>query len=111
MLTTFVQSYYWSLLTGPKDERSDRVPGKRYYIKHEKQSDGEYKDKFTEVDVPDIRTSALLIARILIAEIVDLPWLVAFLRYLPVGDGKTWVADALAELAKDPKAFGKSELN
>lgn len=56
-------------------------------------------------------------ARILVAKIEDEQRLIALFRLLPVVQGdsnwrcRTWVASALAEIAKDGKCVGTAELN
>lgn len=56
-------------------------------------------------------------ARILIAKVEDEQRLIALLRRLPVVQGdpnwrcRTWVASALAEIAKDGKCVGTAELD
>jgi hypothetical protein len=99
-------------LIGPKDEKS-KVQGTRYHVKNPPGVGWIYEE--TKVD--DVRFSAQLLARVLIAKIEDRDRLVAILRNIPVIQNdphwrcRSWVANALAELAKDGKAVGTSRLS
>lgn len=72
---------------------------------------------YEEIAVKDVRYTINLLTRVLVAKVEDLPRLVTILRSLPVVQGdpnwrcRTWIANALAVLARDGKALGTSELN
>ncbi|RDW93565.1 uncharacterized protein DSM5745_00887 [Aspergillus mulundensis] len=107
------RKYHWGFLVGPKMEGGGDVPGKRYHVKNNPVKGWEYQ----EVNLPDIRTTTTLLARILIAKIEDEERLVAIIRSIPVVQNdpdwrcRTWLAHALAAMTKDGKAVGTSELD
>ncbi|KAI1118227.1 hypothetical protein F5Y14DRAFT_438655 [Nemania sp. NC0429] len=107
------RKYHWGFLIGPKvEEGEDVVPGARYHVKNSLQE-----WTFEEAALVNIRNTKGLLARIVIAKIEDEQRLVALLRRVPVIQDnpnwrcRTWVADALAEIAKDGKCVGTAELD
>ncbi|KAF2846103.1 hypothetical protein T440DRAFT_542719 [Plenodomus tracheiphilus IPT5] len=70
----------------------------------------------SQIPVKNVRTTNSLLARILIAKIEDEQRLIALLRGLPVVKNdsncrcRTWIANVLAEIAKDGKCVGTAEL-
>lgn len=73
--------------------------------------------KYEEVPLENVQSTNNLLARILIAKIEDEERLVNIFRSIPVTQNdpnwrcRTWVANALAEILRDGKALGTSELN
>lgn len=67
--------------------------------------------------MPDVRSTVNLLARILVAKIEDEQRLITLLRQLPVVQGdpnwrcRTWLANALVEIARDGKCVGTAELD
>ena len=72
---------------------------------------------YEEIPLRNVRTTNNLLARILIAKIEDEDRLINLLRGLPVVQDdpswrcRTWVASALAAIAKDGKCVGTAELD
>ncbi|KAL2022381.1 hypothetical protein VTK56DRAFT_5448 [Thermocarpiscus australiensis] len=105
--------YHWGFLVGPKIEDKPQVPGKRYHVKNSPTGVWVYE----ELDLPDVRLTTNLLARILIAKLTDEERLVQILRTTPVVQNdpsfrcRTWVADALARIKADGKAVGTSQLD
>lgn len=99
-------------MIGPKAESKYIVPGVRYHVKN---SLGTW--AYDEASVRNVRTTNALLARILVAKIEDEQRLIALFRRLPVVQDdpnwrcRTWVASALAEIAKDGKCVGTAELD
>ncbi|PSN60499.1 hypothetical protein BS50DRAFT_593605 [Corynespora cassiicola Philippines] len=97
---------------GPKAESKDTVPGSRYHVKNSPLG-----WTYEEIPLENIRATNSLLARILIVKIEDELRLVTLLRELSVVQGdsnwrcRTWIASALAEIAKDGKCVGTAELN
>ncbi|KAF2264793.1 hypothetical protein CC78DRAFT_553322 [Lojkania enalia] len=100
------RKYHWGFLIGPKAERKDVIPGARYHVKN-----SPFGWTYEEIPLENVRTTNNLLARILIAKIEDEQRLIALFRRLPVVQGdsnwrcRTWVASALAEIAKDGKCI------
>ncbi|KAI5369202.1 hypothetical protein Slin14017_G000810 [Septoria linicola] len=105
--------YHWGLIVGPKNETPSQVPGKRYHVRNTPTQGWKYE----EAELHNVRTTNNLLARILIAKVEDHERLVAILRSIPIVQNdpnwrcRSWIANALAELAKDDKAVGTSQLN
>jgi hypothetical protein len=99
-------------LIGPKAESKDVIPGARYHVKN-----SPFGWTYEEIPLENVRTTNSLLARILIAKIEDEKRLIALFRWLPVVQSdckwrcRTWIASALAEIAKDGKCVGTAELN
>ncbi|RMZ80304.1 hypothetical protein DV738_g2803, partial [Chaetothyriales sp. CBS 135597] len=106
------KEYHWAFLIGPKAEHHEPVAGKRYHVKNSASG-----WTYEEVEVNDVRSTISLLVRIRIAKITDERRLVALLRRLPVVQDdpswrcRTWVANALAEIARDGKCVGTAELD
>ncbi|KAJ2991012.1 hypothetical protein NUW58_g2681 [Xylaria curta] len=106
------RKYHWGFLIGPKAESKDVVPGARYHVKNSPLG-----WEYEEILLENVRTTHALLARILIAKIEDEQRLIALLRRLPVIQGdsnwrcRSWIASALAEIAKDGKCVGTAELD
>lgn len=72
---------------------------------------------YEENSVRDVRLTNNLLARIVIAKVENEQRLLELLRNVPVVNGdpnwrcRTWVAQALTEIAKDEKCVGSSQLN
>ncbi|KAF2001743.1 hypothetical protein P154DRAFT_553474 [Amniculicola lignicola CBS 123094] len=100
------RKYHWGFLIGPKVESKDVIPGARYHVKN-----SPFGWTYEEIPLENVRTTNSLLARILIAKIEDEQHLIALLRRLPVVQGdsnwrcRTWVANTLAEIAKDGKCI------
>lgn len=88
------------------------MPGARYHVKNSPLG-----WTYEETTVANVRSIDSLLARILIAKITDEQRLVALFRRLPVVQGdpdwrcRTWVASALADIAKDGMCVGTAELD
>lgn len=71
---------------------------------------------YEEREISNVRTTNNLLVRILVAKVEDHKRLDTILRSLPVVQDdpewrcRTWIASALAELAKDGKPVGISQL-
>ncbi|KAF2866268.1 hypothetical protein BDV95DRAFT_611731 [Massariosphaeria phaeospora] len=106
------RKYHWGFLIGPKVEAKFVIPGGRYHVKN-----SPFGWTYEEILLKNVRATNSLLARILIAKIEDEQRLIALLRRLPVVQGdsnwrcRTWVASALAEIAKDGKCVGTAELD
>ncbi|KAF2107556.1 hypothetical protein BDV96DRAFT_506016 [Lophiotrema nucula] len=106
------RKYHWGFLIGPKIESREEVPGARLHVKNSPLG-----WTFEEIPLQNVRNTTSLLARILIAKIEDEQRLINILRSLPVIQSdpnwrcRTWVAGALAEIAKDGKCVGTAELN
>jgi hypothetical protein len=72
---------------------------------------------YEEKSVSDVRSTNTLLARIVIAKVENEQRLIELLRNIPVVNGdpnwrcRTWVAQALAEIAKDGNCVGSSQLD
>ncbi|CAO2657606.1 Nn.00g037320.m01.CDS01 [Neocucurbitaria sp. VM-36] len=108
----WIKDYSAGFLIGPKAESKDVIPGACYHVKKTP-----FGWTYEEIPLENVRATNSLLARILIAKIEDEQRLIALLRQLPVVQGdpnwrcRTWVASALAEIAKDGKCVGTAELN
>ncbi|CRK20822.1 hypothetical protein BN1708_012953 [Verticillium longisporum] len=106
------RKYHWGFLIGPKAERGDSVPGVRYHVKNSPRG-----WKYEHMPITNVRSTNSLLVRILIAKIEDEQRLVDIFKKLPVVQGdpnwrcRTWVASALAEIAKDGMCVGTAELD
>ncbi|KAH6651582.1 hypothetical protein BKA67DRAFT_660381 [Truncatella angustata] len=106
------RKYHWGFLIGPKAESKAIVPGARYHVKNSPLG-----WTYEEIPLENVRTTNSLLARILIAKIEDEQRLIALLRQLPVIQGdpnwrcRTWIAGALAEIARDGKCLGTAQLD
>ncbi|KAF1950373.1 hypothetical protein CC80DRAFT_426903 [Byssothecium circinans] len=110
------RKYHWAFLIGPKAEPGDipygDLPGSRYHVKN-----SPHGWAYEEVSLRNVRNTTTLLARILIAKIEGEKRLITLLQRLPVVQNdpnwrcRTWVASALAEIAKDGKCVGTAELN
>lgn len=104
--------YHWGLLVGPKNETQEEVPGKRFHVKNTPMDGWQYE----EVALKNVRTTASLLARIVVAKVEDQKRLTEILRNIPIVQNdpnwrcRSWIASSLAELAKDGKAVGTSQL-
>ena len=89
------------------------MPGIRYHVKNHPISGWVYEEK----TVGDVRATNTLLARIVIAKVENEQRLVGLLRRLPVVNGdpnwrcRSWVGQALEEIAKDRNCVGTSRLN
>ncbi|KAF2803005.1 uncharacterized protein BDZ99DRAFT_548366, partial [Mytilinidion resinicola] len=72
---------------------------------------------YEEKSVSDVRSTTTLLARIVIAKVKNEQRLIQLLRNVPVVNGdmnrrcRAWVAQALAEIAKDGNCVGSSQLD
>jgi hypothetical protein len=84
----------------------------RFHVKNSPLNGWQYE----EVELRDVRTTTSLLARIVVAKVEYQKRLMAILRKIPVVQNdanwrcRSWIASALAELAKDGKAVGTSQL-
>ncbi|KAE9972322.1 hypothetical protein BLS_004073 [Venturia inaequalis] len=105
--------YHWGFLIGPKEEKSINTPGVRCHVKNHPLTGWTYEEK----DVNDVQSTNTLLARIVIAKVEREQRLIELLRNVPVVNGdpnwrcRTWIAQALAEIAKDGNCVGSSQLN
>lgn len=108
-----MKRYHWGLLVGPKNEGKREAPGTRYHVKNTPLEGWQYEEN----ELSDVRITTRLLARFLVAKVEDHTRLVAILRSIPVVQNdpnwrcRTWIANALAELAKDSTAIGTSQLD
>ncbi|KAH7259034.1 uncharacterized protein BKA55DRAFT_735874 [Fusarium redolens] len=105
--------YHWGFLIGPKNESGTEVPGMRYHVKNHPMRGWIYE----EIDLPNVRSTNNLLARIIIAKVEDEKRLVEIIRSTPVVQNdpnwrcRTWVADVLSRIAMGGgRAVGTSEL-
>lgn len=72
---------------------------------------------YEEVPLPNVQSTASLLARVLIAKVEDEGRLLDVLRSTPVVQNdpnwrcRTWVADALSRIADDGKVVGTAQLD
>lgn len=108
------------MLVGPKNERDDEIPGRRYAVVPITAADPAKPAgwKYEETDVPNIKNSPGLLARVLIAKIEDEGRFNQILRETPVTaeasqwSCRLWVADVLKRLERDENgAVGTSVLS
>ncbi|EGX96937.1 hypothetical protein CCM_01595 [Cordyceps militaris CM01] len=105
--------YHWGFLVGPKIENKPKVSGRRFHVKNNPFHNWIYE----EMDLPNVRGTVSLLARILIAKIEDDERLVQIFRETPVVQGdanwrcRTWISDALARIQKDGGAVGTAQLD
>ncbi|PVI02068.1 hypothetical protein DM02DRAFT_641532 [Periconia macrospinosa] len=92
--------YHWAFLIGLKAEKGNvDIPSVRYHVKKAPVSGWVYEEK----GVNDVRSMNTLLVRIIIAKVENEQYLINLLRNLPV--------QALAEIAKDGKCVGTSQLD
>ncbi|QPH18139.1 hypothetical protein C2857_003121 [Epichloe festucae Fl1] len=105
--------YHWGFLIGPKDETKSRVPGMRYHVKNHPLGGWVYE----EHELPNVRNTNNLLARIMIAKVEDEERLEKIFRNTSVVQDdpdwrcRTWMADALSRIEKDGKAAGTAQLD
>ncbi|KAH9224094.1 hypothetical protein DL95DRAFT_517353 [Leptodontidium sp. 2 PMI_412] len=105
--------FHWGFLIGPKTEKGVNVPGVRFHVKNTPTNGWVYEEK----SVGDVRSTNTLLARIIIAKVEDEKRLINLLQNLPIVNGdpnwryRSWVAQALTEIARDGKCVGTSELD
>ena len=104
--------YHWALIIGSKDEvKNDQ--GKRYHAKENIVGQGRSEWAYEERTI-SIKSSNMLLVRILIGKVTDLDRTVNILRSTPIRQNLatwncvTWVQEALEALRADPKALGTS---
>ncbi|KAM3449257.1 hypothetical protein MY3296_007115 [Beauveria thailandica] len=107
------RKYHWGFLIGPKDESKGKVPGLRSHVRNHPLQGWKYE----EVELEDVRSTATLLARMMIAKIEDKEQLLKILRNTPVVQNdpqfrcRTWVSDALSRISNsEPSVVGTSEL-
>jgi hypothetical protein len=89
------------------------VPGVQYHVRNPPLAGWTYE----KTPVADIRVTATLLARILVAKVEDPDRLTAILDRVPVVQDdanwrcRSWIASALEAIAKDGKAVGTSDLD
>ncbi|KAL2192441.1 hypothetical protein P885DRAFT_47641, partial [Corynascus similis CBS 632.67] len=109
------RKYHWGFLVGPKHERDMEVPGTRYHVKNHPVSGWVYE----EAPLGNVQSTGNLLARVLIAKVVDEARLAGILRGVPVVQAdpswrcRTWLASALAAIRADGpgRAVGTAELD
>ncbi|KAH6970446.1 hypothetical protein BKA56DRAFT_636182 [Ilyonectria sp. MPI-CAGE-AT-0026] len=105
--------YHWGFLVGPKIENKPEVSGMRYHVKNNPIQGWVYE----EIDLPNVRSTNSLLARILIAKVEDDKRLVEIFRETPIVQGdpnwrcRTWVSDALTRIENDGRAVGTAQLD
>ncbi|KAI1764281.1 hypothetical protein GGR53DRAFT_530793 [Hypoxylon sp. FL1150] len=100
--------YRWGFLIGPKHENKPSVPGLRCHVKRNTPTEWEYE----ETPTPDVRTGHDLLARVLIAKIINQERLLAIIRDTTVTGGanynsQTWCQHVAARI-KDYEGYGKA---
>jgi hypothetical protein len=112
--------FHWAIFVGPKLEKTEEVPGRRYAVVPLDKSDPAKPGgwRYEESDLANIKNGPDLLARILIGKIEDERRLHQIVRETPVvkdGDAwgcRTWLAEVLARLARDDNdAVGTSVLD
>ncbi|KAH7360185.1 hypothetical protein BKA65DRAFT_448361 [Rhexocercosporidium sp. MPI-PUGE-AT-0058] len=107
------RKFHWAFLIGPKTEKGVDLPGLRFHVKNTPINGWVYEEK----GVSDVRATNTLLARIVIAKVEDEKRLINLLRNLPIVNGdpdwrcRSWLAQALVEIARDGKCVGTSELD
>ncbi|XPS94026.1 hypothetical protein M3J09_003352 [Ascochyta lentis] len=107
------RKYHWAFLVGPKAEKGADVPGARYHVKNHPITGWTY----DEIAISNVRSTNTLLARIVIAKVENEQRLGAILRGIPIINGdpnwrcRSWVAQALVEIAKDGNCVGSSQLD
>ncbi|OAR01096.1 hypothetical protein LLEC1_05445 [Akanthomyces lecanii] len=108
------RKYHWGFLIGPKNESKQQVPGLRCHVKNHPVQGWTYE----EVELPNVRSTNSLLARIVIAKIEDKKRLLKILRQTPVVQSdpdfrcRTWIADTLLRPANsESSVVGTSQLN
>ncbi|KAF1838176.1 hypothetical protein BDW02DRAFT_605482 [Decorospora gaudefroyi] len=102
--------FHWAFLIGPKADKDVETPGVRYHVKNSPISGWVYEAKH----VSDILATNTLLARIVIAKVQDEQRLVHLLQCLPIVNDdsnwrcRSWIENALLEIAKDRKCVGTS---
>ncbi|KAJ9413274.1 hypothetical protein FOXG_21994 [Fusarium oxysporum f. sp. lycopersici 4287] len=105
--------YHWGFLIGPKNEKGAKVSGIRHHVKNHPIRSWIYE----EIPLSNVRSTNNLLARIVIAKIEDEGRLVDIIRNTPVAQNdpnwryRTWVAQALSQIAQDGMATGTAELD
>jgi hypothetical protein len=88
------------------------IPGTRYHVKN-----SPFGWVYEEIPLGNIRNTTRLLARILVAKIEDNLRLITLLRRVSVVQDdpnwrcRSWIASALAEIAKDGKCIGTAQLD
>jgi hypothetical protein len=120
VLTLNYGSFHWAILVGPKNEKGDEVPGRRYAVVPITTADPTKFAgwRYEEKDVPNVKNAPDLLARVLVAKIEDEGRLNQILRETPVKSSadqwscRLWVADVLRRLERDENgAVGTSVLS
>ena len=108
-----VRRYHWGFLIGPKVESEDTVPGTRHHVKNPIGRGWVYE----EAELQNVRNTTMLLARLVIAKVIDERRLVEIIRSVPLVQNdpnwrcRTWVADVLSRVAMDGGSVGTAELS
>ncbi|KLU89510.1 hypothetical protein MAPG_08481 [Magnaporthiopsis poae ATCC 64411] len=106
------RQYHWAFLIGPKHEKEKKVEGMRCHVKN-RLAIWEYE----ELQIPNVRSTVSLLARLVIAKITDQQRLLGILRSIPLVQGdpefrcRTWIARALEAIKVDGKCVGTAVLD
>ncbi|KAI1370647.1 hypothetical protein F4677DRAFT_451161 [Hypoxylon crocopeplum] len=104
--------YHLALIIGPKVEDRNAVPGMRYHAKNDLKGRWYY----AEDRLPDVQSSVRLLARILIAKVINEKRLVEILRSVsivqdePDYNCREWIMEAVSRIAGDGQAVGTAQL-
>ncbi|KHO00644.1 uncharacterized protein MAM_01422 [Metarhizium album ARSEF 1941] len=108
------RKYHWGFLIGPKNEATGQTPGLRCHVKNHPVAGWVYE----EVELPNLKSTNNLLARLVVAKVEDEKHLLKTLRETAVIQDdfnfrcRTWMADALYRISKaEPRVVGTSELD
>ncbi|KAK8877672.1 hypothetical protein PGQ11_002618 [Apiospora arundinis] len=105
--------YHWGFLIGPKEEKEKVVPGERYHVKNDPRG----RWVFEALRLENVRSTATLLVRVVIAKIADERRLIQLLRQVPVVQDdpewrcRTWVAQALRAIERDGHCVSSAVLD
>lgn len=98
-------------IVGPKAETGTQIRGSRYHVKNRSEEGWE----FEKVIVGDVRMTNTLLGHLVIVKVEDEKRLINLTLSFPVVNDyenwkcRSWIAHALAEIAKDGKCVGTSQ--
>lgn len=107
------RKYHWGFLVGPKLETNPPVAGTRYHVRNRAMTGWEYE----AVPLRNVANTTTLLARILVAKIIDKARLVGIFETTPVVQNdpnwrcRTWIAEVLRRIADDGKTVGTGVLD
>lgn len=105
--------YHWAFLIGPKLESQAEVPGVKYHVKNTPFEGWAYE----EIALQNVKCTAPLLTRVLIAKVKDEGRLIKIFRDTPIVQNnaewrcRTWIADALRRISEDGGAVATAILD